>query len=61
MSRDAKRYGMIAGNGRFPFLALETARREGHQVVVVAIEREASPELASLAESFHWVNIGQLG
>jgi DUF1009 family protein len=56
----SKRYGMIAGNGRFPLLALETARREGHSVVVVAIEREASAELASLAESFHWVNIGQL-
>ena len=52
---------MIAGNGRFPLLALETARREGHEVVVVAIENEASPELASLASTFHWINIGQLG
>ncbi len=43
----SQRYGMIAGNGRFPLLALETARREGHEVVVVAIENEASPELAS--------------
>lgn len=51
---------MIAGNGRFPLLALETARREGHDVVVVAIENEASPDLESLASSFHWVNIGQL-
>jgi len=51
---------MIAGNGRFPLLALETARREGHEVVVVAIENEASPELAPLASAFHWVNIGQL-
>lgn len=58
---ETKRYGMIAGNGRFPLLALETAKREGHRVVVVAIEREASPELEPLAESFHWVNIGQLG
>jgi hypothetical protein len=57
----SQRYGMIAGNGRFPLLALETAQREGHDVVVVAIENEASPELASLAGSFHWVNIGQLG
>jgi DUF1009 family protein len=57
----SQRYGMIAGNGRFPLLALETARREGHEVVVVAIENEASPELASLASVFHWVNIGQLG
>lgn len=61
MGTDAKRYGMIAGNGRFPLLALQTARREGHSVVVVAIEREASAELEPLAESFHWVNIGQLG
>ena len=52
---------MIAGNGRFPLLALETARREGHEVAVVAIESEASPELERFATSFHWVNIGQLG
>ncbi len=57
----AQRYGMIAGNGRFPLLALETARREGHEVVVVAIENEAAPELAQLASVVHWVNIGQLG
>src|ERR1700756_3986384 len=52
---------MIAGNGRFPLLALETARREGHEVVVVAIENEASPDLARFASSLHWINIGQLG
>lgn len=52
---------MIAGNGRFPVLALETARREGHEIAVVAIENEAAPELEGLANSFHWVNIGQLG
>jgi len=55
------RYGMIAGSGRFPLLALETARREGHEVVVVAIENEASSELAPLAASLYWINIGQLG
>ncbi len=42
-----RRYGMIAGNGRFPLLALETAHREGHEVVVVAIENEATPELGT--------------
>ncbi len=52
---------MIAGNGRFPLLALETARREGHEVVVVAIENEAAPELAAIAPSLHWIHIGQLG
>jgi len=55
------RYGMIAGNGRFPLLALQTAQREGHQVVVVAIENEATPDLARYASSLHWINIGQLG
>lgn len=54
------RYGLIAGNGRFPLLALETARREGHEVVVVAIENEAAPELEQYASAFHWINIGQL-
>ena len=55
------RYGMIAGNGRFPLLALETAKREGHDVVVVAIENEASAEIAQHASSLYWINIGQLG
>jgi len=34
----SERYGLIAGNGRFPVLALETARRLGHSIVVIAIE-----------------------
>ena len=52
---------MIAGNGRFPLLALETARREGHEVIVVAVENEATPDLARFASALHWINIGQLG
>jgi UDP-2,3-diacylglucosamine hydrolase len=51
---------MIAGNGRFPLLALETARSLGHEVVVVAIENEASPQLAQYASKLHWITIGQL-
>jgi len=56
----AQRYGMIAGNGRFPLLALETAKHEGHEVVVVAIENEATSEIERLSNSVHWINIGQL-
>ena len=41
------RYGLIAGNGRFPLLALESARRLGHDVTVVAIGRMV--QLASKA------------
>ena len=61
MVSSSNRYGMIAGNGRFPLLALETARRQGHDVVVIAIENEAAPELVQFANSLHWINIGQLG
>jgi UDP-2,3-diacylglucosamine hydrolase len=55
------RYGLIAGNGRFPLLALQSARSQGHEVIVAAIENEAAPELAAFSSSFHWINIGQLG
>ncbi len=55
------RYGMIAGNGRFPVLALESARRLGHDITVIAIEEEASRELESLAPRCHWISLGQLG
>lgn len=54
------RYGLIAGNGRFPILALESARRLGHDVTVIAIEEEALPEVASLAERCHWISLGAL-
>src|ERR1700722_3089985 len=56
----SRRYGMIAGNGRFPLLALETARAAGDQVVVVAIKEEASPDVEQLADRCHWISLGQL-
>ena len=60
------RIGLIAGNGRFPFLALDAARSLGHDVTVVAIREEASPSIESAAAAgrpveFHWVSLGQLG
>ncbi len=51
---------MIAGNGRFPVLALETARAAGDEVVVVAIQEEASPEVERLASRCYWISLGQL-
>jgi DUF1009 family protein len=58
--------GLIAGNGRFPFLVLDAARALGHDVVVVAVREEASRELEEAAAAappaaFHWVSLGQLG
>jgi hypothetical protein len=58
--------GLIAGNGRFPFLVLEAARRAGRDVTVIALQMETFPELEQLAQrepraAFHWISIGQLG
>ena len=60
------RLGLIAGNGRFPFLVLDAARGAGHDVTVVALKDETFPELADLAARppaavFHWISLGQLG
>jgi len=54
------KYGLIAGNGRFPLLALETARTLGHQVVAIGIQEEASQEIEPLAWKCHWISLGQL-
>ena len=53
--------GLIAGNGRFPFLAAAGARRAGRRVVVLAIREEASAELEAEADELHWIGLGQLG
>jgi DUF1009 family protein len=59
------RIGLIAGNGRFPFLVLQGARSLGHDVTVVAVKEEAFPELEAAARQagadLHWVSLGQLG
>ena len=51
---------MIAGNGRFPLLALETARKLGDEVVAIGIREEASPEIEPLAARCHWISLGEL-
>ena len=54
------RYGLIAGNGRFPLLALESARVLGDEVVAIGIEGEASREIEALASRTYWITIAQL-
>jgi DUF1009 family protein len=53
--------GLIAGNGRFPFLVADAARRQGRRVVAVAIREETFPDLAGSVDAMHWVSLGQLG
>lgn len=55
------RYGLIAGNGQFPFLVVEGARRAGEQLAVVAIKEETDPRIDEVADTVQWVGIGQLG
>ncbi|HET6863292.1 MAG TPA: UDP-2,3-diacylglucosamine diphosphatase LpxI [Pyrinomonadaceae bacterium] len=55
------KFGLIAGNGRFPFMVLEGARQTGASMAVAAIREETDPEIERLAESVKWVGIGQLG
>jgi len=53
--------GLIAGNGKFPFLVLDAARAQGYEVVVAAIKEETFPEIASRgAAAVHWLSLGEL-
>ena len=54
------KYGLIAGNGRFPMLALQEARKLGDEVVVIGVKDEASPKLEPLAGKVHWITIAEL-
>jgi DUF1009 family protein len=61
MMTPASKLGLIAGNGRFPFLVLDAARAQGYEVIVAAIKEEAFPEIESHgAASVHWLSLGEL-
>src|SRR5256884_7375662 len=53
-------WGLIAGNGRFPFLVLEGARSKGIEMAVIALKEEACVELEKIAKRLHWVSLGEL-
>jgi DUF1009 family protein len=57
----SSKYGLIAGNGKFPLLVLEAARSQGIEMVVAAIKEETFPEIEKHARTVHWMSLGQLG
>ena len=64
-SRGENSLGLIAGNGRFPFLLLDAARAQGLRVVVAAIKEETDPEMNERARldagvTVHWMSLGEL-
>ena len=65
MADSASKLGLIAGNGRFPFLLLDAARAHGLNVVVAAIKEETDPEMDARAAAdsevrVHWLSLGEL-
>ena len=56
-----EKLGLIAGNGRFPFLVLDAARAQGFDVIVAALKEETDPEIESRgAAAIHWFSLGEL-
>jgi UDP-2,3-diacylglucosamine hydrolase len=61
MSDNNEKLGLIAGNGKFPFLVLDAARTQGFEVVVAAIKEETAPEIETHgAAAVHWLSLGEL-
>jgi DUF1009 family protein len=60
MSDTKGKLGLIAGNGRFPFLVLDAARAQGYEVIVAAIKEEAFPEIESHGATVRWLSLGEL-
>jgi DUF1009 family protein len=58
---DKEKYGLIAGNGRFPFMVLQSARQQGIDVVVAAIKEETDADIESCGYPVHWLGLGELG
>jgi len=56
-----EKLGLIAGNGRFPFLVLDAARAQGYDIIVAAIKEETFPDIESHgAAAVHWLSLGEL-
>src|SRR5579864_4575934 len=61
MPSQQEKIGLIAGNGKFPFLVLDAARAQGYEVVVAAIKEETFPEIESRgAAAVDWLSLGEL-
>jgi UDP-2,3-diacylglucosamine hydrolase len=55
-----EKLGLIAGNGKFPFLMLDAARAQGYEVIIAAIKEETFPEIEAQGAAVHWLSLGEL-
>jgi DUF1009 family protein len=60
-NQQPKRFGIVAGWGRYPELVAETLQGQGHEVYIAALRNHANPELADYAKKMQWFGIGKLG
>jgi len=56
-----KKLGLIAGNGKFPLIFAEEAKRRGYSVIAVAHRGESDEAIEKIADEITWVYVGQLG
>jgi UDP-2,3-diacylglucosamine hydrolase len=61
MTPEKEKYGLIAGNGQFPFMVLQSARQQNIDMVVAAIKEEAFSEIDQFGFPIHWLGLGELG
>jgi len=61
LTHEKEKFGLIAGNGRFPFLVLQSAQKQDLDVVIAAIKEETAPEIESCGYPVHWLGLGELG
>jgi DUF1009 family protein len=61
LTHEKEKFGLIAGNGRFPFLVLQSAQKQDLDLVVAAIKEETAPEIESCGYPVHWLGLGELG
>jgi len=53
--------GLIAGQGRLPFMVADGARAAGVRVVCAALAKQADPALARHVDQFYWVPLARPG
>jgi UDP-2,3-diacylglucosamine hydrolase len=61
LPQEHEKLGLIAGNGRFPFQVLQSARQQNIDIVIAAIKEETAPEIESCGYPVHWLGLGELG
>jgi len=55
-----KNIGMIAGNGRFPFLVAQEIKKHGDRVIAVALKEEADKEIENFCDETIWLSVGKI-